>query len=209
MPAPETPSAPVPDERVRGHRSGTRAILADRIGDKRTLAIGASLLPLGVLPLFLWLDASRSTMTLVLVQSAFGLMVSSFTGVAPKASSGLFPTAVRTTGVSLVYNTAITVFGGFAPAILTWLTQSTSGSVLAPARYVVGGRRAGNRCDFNHERARSGCYRANSFASSISLITASHRTWRGIRSWRSRARPRWRPIYGAPPACRTGTSASP
>src|SRR5437870_8756337 len=31
----------------------------DRIGDKRTLAIGASLLPLGVLPLFLWLDASR------------------------------------------------------------------------------------------------------------------------------------------------------
>ena len=34
-------------------------------------------------------------------------------------------------------------------------TQSTSGSVLAPARYVVGGRRAGNRCDFNHERARS------------------------------------------------------
>src|SRR6266446_1616169 len=112
--------------------------LADRIGDKRTLAIGASLLPLGVLPLFLWLDASRSTMTLVLVQSAFGLMVSSFTGIAPKALSGLFPTAVRTTGVSLVYNTAITVFGGFAPAILTWLTQSTSGSVFAPAWYVVG-----------------------------------------------------------------------
>jgi len=133
MPAPETPSAPVRDERVRGHRSGTRAILADRIGDKRTLAIGASLLPL-----FAWLDASRTTMTLVLVQSAFGLMVSSFTGVAPKALSGLFPTAVRTTGVSLVYNTAITVFGGFAPAILTWLTQSTSGSVLAPAWYVVG-----------------------------------------------------------------------
>ncbi|TLY74590.1 MAG: hypothetical protein E6K49_13265, partial [Gammaproteobacteria bacterium] len=129
MPAPETPSAPVRDERVRGHRSGTRAILADRIGDKRTLAIGASLLPLCVLPLFAWLDASRTTMTLVLVQSAFGLMVSSFTGVAPKALSGLFPTAVRTTGVSLVYNTAITVFGGFAPAILTWLTQSTSGSV--------------------------------------------------------------------------------
>lgn len=83
----------------------------------------------------LGLAASRSTATLVLVLSAFGVMVSSFTSVAPTALSSLFPTRVRATGVSIVYNAAITIFGGFAPAILTWLTAN-AGSLLAPAWYV-------------------------------------------------------------------------
>jgi len=110
--------------------------LADRIGHTRVLTIGVVLLLSGVLPLFLCLAASRSTAVLVLVLSAFGVMVSSFTSIAPAALSGLFPTRVRATGVSIVYNAAITIFGGFAPAILTWL-GTRSGSVFAPAWYVV------------------------------------------------------------------------
>jgi MFS family permease len=110
--------------------------LADRIGHTRMLTIGATLLALGVLPLFLWLSASKSTITLTLVLSAFGVMVSSFTSIAPTALSSLFPTAVRATGVSIVYNAAITIFGGFAPAILTWF-GANAGSVFAPAWYVV------------------------------------------------------------------------
>jgi len=110
--------------------------LADRIGHTRVLTIGAILLLSGVLPLFLCLAASQATTTLILVLSAFGVMVSSFTSIAPAALSGLFPTRVRATGVSIVYNSAITIFGGFAPAILTWL-GTKSGSVFAPAWYVV------------------------------------------------------------------------
>jgi MHS family proline/betaine transporter-like MFS transporter len=110
--------------------------LADRIGHTQVLTIGVTLLLFGVLPLFLWLSASKSTITLILVLSAFGVMVSSFTSVAPTALSSLFPTGVRATGVSIVYNAAITIFGGFAPAILTWL-GANAGSVFAPAWYVV------------------------------------------------------------------------
>jgi MHS family proline/betaine transporter-like MFS transporter len=110
--------------------------LADRIGHTRVLTIGVVLLLLGVLPLFLCLSASKSTATLVLVLSAFGVMVSGFTSVAPAALSSLFPTHVRATGVSIVYNAAITIFGGFSPAFLTWI-GSNSGSVFAPACYVV------------------------------------------------------------------------
>ena len=110
--------------------------LSDRIGHSRVLAIGVASLLLGVLPLFLWLSASKSTATLVLALSAFGVMVSSYTSVAPTALSSLFPTRVRATGVSIVYNAAITVFGGFAPAILSWI-GSNAGSVFAPAWYVV------------------------------------------------------------------------
>jgi MHS family proline/betaine transporter-like MFS transporter len=39
--------------------------------------------------------------------------------------------------MSLVYNTAITVFGGFAPALLTSVTQRGTQLVLAPAWYVM------------------------------------------------------------------------
>lgn len=111
--------------------------LSDLIGRRTMLAIGAILLLVGVLPLYMWLQASPTTMVLIIVQSAFCIMVASFVGVAPAALSELFPTGVRSTGMSLVYNTAITVFGGFAPAILTWFTQRSGGSVFAPAWYVM------------------------------------------------------------------------
>ena len=55
---------------------------------------------------------------------------------APAALSEIFPTSVRATGTSLVYNGAFTLFGGFAPMILTYLTQQ-SGSLFAPAWYVM------------------------------------------------------------------------
>ena len=85
----------------------------------------------------MWLDRSRSLPVLILVLSACGIMVASYTSVAPTVVSGLFPTRVRATGVSLVYNAAITIFGGFAPAILSWFTAAAAGSVFAPAWYVA------------------------------------------------------------------------
>lgn len=111
--------------------------LADRIGHARVQAIGAAALALAVLPLFVWLDRSRSLPVLILVLSGCGIMVASYTSVAPTVVSGLFPTRVRATGVSLVYNAAITIFGGFAPAILSWFTAAAAGSVFAPACYVA------------------------------------------------------------------------
>jgi MFS transporter, MHS family, proline/betaine transporter len=111
--------------------------VADRIGHSRMLGIGATSLLIGVLPLFWWLDASRSTVVLLAVLSAFGILVSSFASVAPTVLSNLFPTGLRATGVSLTYNGAFTIFGGFAPAILTWFTATAAGSVFAPAWYVA------------------------------------------------------------------------
>jgi MHS family proline/betaine transporter-like MFS transporter len=109
---------------------------ADRIGYSRMMWVGAVSLLLGVLPLFLWLSAVRSVFVLTLVLSACGLMVASYVSVAPTLLSSLFPIAQRATGLSLVYNAAFTIFGGFAPAVLTWITATTAGSSLAPAVYV-------------------------------------------------------------------------
>ena len=110
---------------------------ADRVGHARLMTWGATALLVGSLPLFAWLDAARSLPVLVVVSALLGAMAASFVGVAPTLLSGLFPVAQRATGLSLVYNGAFTIFGGFAPALLTWLTASGAGSALAPAWYVV------------------------------------------------------------------------
>jgi MHS family proline/betaine transporter-like MFS transporter len=51
--------------------------------------------------------------------------------------STLFPTAVRGAGLAVSYNIGVLLFGGFAPAIYTWLVAVT-GSNQAPAIYVAG-----------------------------------------------------------------------
>jgi hypothetical protein len=48
----------------------------------------------------------------------------------------MFPTNIHSTGMSVSYNIGVTVFGGFAPLILTWLIASI-GSLLAPSYYYV------------------------------------------------------------------------
>jgi MHS family proline/betaine transporter-like MFS transporter len=111
--------------------------VSDRIGRRTMLLISAVLLFICVLPLFLVLQAYPTTVTLVAVLTAFCVLVASFVGVAPAAISEIFPTGVRSTGTSIVYNGAFTIFGGFAPAILTWFTHRPGGSVFAPAWYVM------------------------------------------------------------------------
>jgi MHS family proline/betaine transporter-like MFS transporter len=111
--------------------------LSDRIGRRRSLFLSAAALFILVWPLFLWLKADPVLPTLIVVQSIVCILVASFVGVAPAALSEIFPTGVRSTGTSLVYNGAFTIFGGFAPMILTWLTQRSGGSIYSPAWYVM------------------------------------------------------------------------
>lgn len=109
--------------------------LADRVGQRATLAIGAGAL-LAVMPaLFAWLSSSPTLTVLIVMQSLLCVLVAGFVAAAPATLAALFPASVRSTGMSLTYNAAFTVFGGFAPAILTWLTRA-GGSVSAPVWYV-------------------------------------------------------------------------
>lgn len=111
--------------------------LSDRFGRVRVLTVAALLLLVLVYPALLWLDASRSAVVLIVVQSGLCILVSLFTGVTPAALSELFPPQVRATGMSVAYNLASAIFGGFAPAILTWFYNRTA-SPFGPAWYVMG-----------------------------------------------------------------------
>lgn len=110
--------------------------LSDRFGRMRVLAVTAFLLMVGVLPALMWLDSSRSVLSLFVVQSLLCVLVSLYTGVTPAALSEVFPVGVRATGIAVAYNAASAIFGGFAPAILTWFHNKT-GSPFGPAWYVM------------------------------------------------------------------------
>ena len=109
--------------------------LADRIGARRIQLWGAAGLLVGVPPLLWWLEQARVPGVLYPVLLVFGLLAASYTGVAPTTLSNMFPAQVRVTGVSLAYNVAFTVFGGFAPPAI--LAATRAGYVLAPAWYVA------------------------------------------------------------------------
>lgn len=111
--------------------------LSDRFGRRTVLTAGALIMLVCIYPLLMWLQANHSLSALIVAQSLCCLMVAMYVGVAPAALSEIFPTAVRSSGMSLAYNTAVTIFGGFAPAILTWISFST-GVSFAPALYVMG-----------------------------------------------------------------------
>jgi MHS family proline/betaine transporter-like MFS transporter len=86
--------------------------------------------------MFSYIDTNRSLASLLVFEGVFGLLICCYTGPILVTFASLFPTRVRSTGLSLSYNLAVTVFGGFASLIITLLISKT-GSNLAPAYYVI------------------------------------------------------------------------
>ncbi len=110
--------------------------LSDRHGRVRIMLIAAVLLLLTVYPMFLCL-VSRPTLGMLLgVEMLFGLLMTAYFAPVPAILSELFPTRTRTTGLSVSYNTSVTLFGGFAPFILTWLISVTHDK-LSPSYYLL------------------------------------------------------------------------
>jgi MHS family proline/betaine transporter-like MFS transporter len=111
---------------------------SDRIG-RKGLSIWSLVLTLILIyPLFSWLAGSPSVAKLVLVQAILSITLSGYYGPFGAMIAELFPANVRSTGLSLAYNIAVMLFGGFGQLIVTWLTQTT-GSPLAPTYYVMAG----------------------------------------------------------------------
>ena len=110
--------------------------LSDRVGLRWPMTVGALAIAVSVYPLFAALAADPSFGRLVMVQVLLGAMIGLYTGPAPTLVATMFPVQVRSSGFSLAYNFAVTIFGGFAPFISTWLVELT-GSKLAVTFYVL------------------------------------------------------------------------
>ena len=109
--------------------------LSDRIG-RKPLLIGSALgFALFTYPAFL-IMSTASFATVVLCQVVFAILLAMFSGPGPAAIAELFPTRIRYSALSIGYNFAVTLFGGTAPFISTWLVSSTQ-QAASPAYYVV------------------------------------------------------------------------
>lgn len=111
---------------------------SDRIG-RKWLSLWSLVLTLAIIyPLCAWLAAAPSVSKLVVVQALLSITLSGYYGPFGAMIAELFPAHVRSTGLSLAYNVAVIMFGGFGPFVVTWLTEAT-GSPLAPTYYVMAG----------------------------------------------------------------------
>ncbi|MBN9359391.1 MAG: MFS transporter [Herbaspirillum huttiense] len=110
--------------------------LADRIGRRPLLSGAAALILVLAYPMFAYINSAPSLSTLLIFQLVFGTLIAAYTGPILAAFSELFPAKVLSTGLSVAYNLAVTIFGGFASFFITWLIAAT-GNNMAPAFYVM------------------------------------------------------------------------
>ncbi|WP_322093218.1 MFS transporter [Paraburkholderia bannensis] len=110
--------------------------LADRYGRRVFLSGAALAVLLLAWPMFAWINHAPSFGSLLVFQAVFGVLIAIYTGPILAALAELYPTRVLSTGLSVAYNFAVTIFGGFAPFLITWLIART-GSNMAPALYVI------------------------------------------------------------------------
>ncbi|OMH34164.1 MFS transporter [Tersicoccus sp. Bi-70] len=110
--------------------------LADRVGPARVMTVAAVAAVVLAIPLFALIVAVPTVAILTLVQVVLGLLMAFYFGPLPALLAAMFPTRIRTTGMSIAYNLGVTLFGGLAPLILTALIAGL-GTLMAPGYYYA------------------------------------------------------------------------
>lgn len=110
--------------------------LSDYTGKLRIIGWAAVIYTLLIYPDFHWLVTAPSLTSLHAVVIPSAILVSASFAPLPALLSLYFPPEVRTTAISIGYNIAAALFGGFAPLVSTWLIGAT-GHIVAPTYYAI------------------------------------------------------------------------
>jgi MFS family permease len=103
----------------------TMGALSDRIG-RRPMLIACTLLMLATAyPAMIWLVDGATFGKLLTVELWLSFIYGSYNGAMVVFLTEIMPADVRAAGFSLAYSLATAIFGGFTPAISTWLIQAT------------------------------------------------------------------------------------
>jgi MHS family proline/betaine transporter-like MFS transporter len=110
--------------------------LADRYGCVTVMRPAAIAGMLCGAPLFWLLQQWPTVAMLTLVQAALGAILALYFAPLPALMSYLFPTSIRTTGISVAYNLGVLLFGGTAPVVFAALVKVT-GSLVSPSYFYI------------------------------------------------------------------------
>ena len=109
--------------------------LSDRIG-RRPLLFGCTILMLiTAYPAMLWLVREPSFTRLLTVELWLSFIYGSYNGAMVVLLTEIMPIEVRTSGFALAYSIATAIFGGFTPALSTYLIH-ISGNRAIPGLWV-------------------------------------------------------------------------
>jgi MHS family proline/betaine transporter-like MFS transporter len=114
---------------VAGHWS-------DKAGRARIMLAMTVVFFVTAYPTFWLMVAYPSLATAILAAAWLSLVKAGYSGVLPALLAELFPTETRGIGMSLSYSISVTIFGGFAPFVATWLIAAT-GDPLSPSFYLM------------------------------------------------------------------------
>jgi MFS family permease len=99
--------------------------LSDRIG-RRPLLFGCTIIMLiTAYPAMLWLVREPSFARLLVVELWLSFLYGSYNGAMVVFLTEIMPVDVRTSGFALAYSMATAIFGGFTPALSTYLIHIT------------------------------------------------------------------------------------
>ncbi|GAC1622706.1 MAG: MFS transporter [Candidatus Acidiferrum sp.] len=99
--------------------------LSDRVGRRPLLLVCTILMLLTAYPTMLWLVRDPSFSKMLTVELWLSFIYGSYNGAMVVFLTEIMPADVRTTGFALAYSLATAVFGGFTPAINTYLIHLT------------------------------------------------------------------------------------
>jgi MHS family citrate/tricarballylate:H+ symporter-like MFS transporter len=99
--------------------------VSDRIGRRPVLLAFAGLTVLTAYPALSWLVGAPTFQRMLVVELWLSFLYGGYNGAMVAALTEVMPVEVRTVGFSLAYSLATALFGGFTPAVSTWLIQVT------------------------------------------------------------------------------------
>ncbi|HEX3864215.1 MAG TPA: MFS transporter [Stellaceae bacterium] len=109
---------------------------SDHTARTRIMLVAGWLFLLTAYPAFYLMVAYPSLVAAIVAVGWLNFIKACYSGILPSLLTEQFPVETRAVGTSFSYGISVTVFGGFAPFIATWLIRAT-GDDLSPSYYLM------------------------------------------------------------------------
>ncbi len=110
-------------------------VISDQVGRRPMLILISVVTIVTSYPAMLWLVSGPSNVRLQIVELWFSIMFGLYNGAMVPYLAEIMPPEIRTTGFSVAFSLATAIFGGFTPAICTYLIHVT-GNRAMPALWL-------------------------------------------------------------------------
>ena len=110
--------------------------LSDKTARPRIPLAMAWLFAIAAYPTFWLMVAYPSLATAMFAVGFLNLIKGGYSGILPSLLAEQFPVDSRAVGIAFSYGISVTIFGGFAPFVATWLIAQT-GDPLSPSYYLM------------------------------------------------------------------------